>query len=393
MALTNPKVKQAKGRDKPYKLTDEKGLYLLVRPNGGKWWRFDYRFNGKRKTLSMGVYPDVSLKEARKRRDEARLQLTNGIDPGEARRAAKGAGKDTFEAIAREWLEKMRPKWVDSHYAKIGRRLEKDLLPWLGNRPIAAITAPELLDCLRRMERRGAIETAHRARVTAGQIFRYAIATGRAERDISADLRGALTAKAQRHHPSVTEPAEIGALLRAIDDYHGDHVTRCALRLAPLVFVRPGELRHAEWVEIDLEAAEWRIPSAKMKMNAPHIVPLSRQALAVLNELMPLTGKGKYLFPSVRSADRPMSENTVNAALRRMGYTKEQMTGHGFRSMASTRLNESQLWHRDAIERQLAHSERNNVRAAYNYAEHLEERRRMMQWWADYLDECRGLKP
>lgn len=337
----------------------------------------------------MGVYPDVSLKEARNRRDEARLQLANGVDPGEVRRAAKGVGEDTFEAVAREWLHKMRARWVDSHYTKIVRRLEKDLFPWLGTRPVNEISAPELLVCLRRIEARGAVETAHRAKSTAGQVLRYAIATGRAERDISADLRGALEAKAKKHHASITEPAGIGALLRAIEGYQGDHVTRCALELAPLTFVRPGELRHAEWTEIDMEGAEWRIPSAKMKMNAAHIIPLSRQALAVLDDLRPLTGRGKYLFPGVRTAERPMSENTINAALRRLGYSKEQMTGHGFRSMASTRLNESQLWHRDAIERQLAHGERNNVRAAYNYAEHLEERRKMMQWWADYLDDLR----
>ncbi len=389
MALTELKVKQARGREESYKLTDGRGLYLLVRPNGGKWWRFDYRYGGKRKTLSMGVYPDVSLKKARNRLDEARLQLADGIDPGALRRAEKGAGKDTFEAVAREWLQNMRADWVDSYYTKVVRRLETDIFPWIGFRPAGDITAPELLACLRRIESRGAVETAHRVKTTAGQIFRYAIATGRAERDISADLRGALKSRKKGHHASITDPVEIGALLRAIEDYQGDHVTRCALKLAPLTFVRPGELRYAEWPEIDQEAAEWRIPAHKMKMNAPHIVPLSRQALAVLDDLRPLTGRGRYLFPGARSAERPMSENTVNAALRRLGYTKEQMTGHGFRSMASTRLNESQRWHTDAIERQLAHGERNNVRAAYNYAEHLAERRRMMQWWVDYLDGLR----
>ena len=387
--LSEAKVRAARSKDKQYKLYDERGLYLLVHPSGGKWWRFDYRFSGRRKTLSMGTYPDVSLKEARIRRDEARIQLAKGIDPGEARKAAKGVGQDTFEAVAREWLQKMRAGWVESHYTNVVRRLEINVFPWLGRRPIGEITAPELLACLRRIEARGAVETAHRAKSTVGQVLRYAIATGRAERDISADLRGALEAKAKRHHASITEPAEIGALLRAIDDYQGDHVTRCALKLAPLTFVRPGELRRAEWTEIDMEGAEWRIPAAKMKMNEPHIVPLSRQALAVLEDLRPLTGRGRYLFPGARSAERPMSENTINGALRRLGYSKEQMTGHGFRSMASTRLNESQLWHKDAIERQLAHGERDNIRAAYNYAEHLEERRKMMQWWADYLDDLR----
>ena len=392
MRLTDTAIKNAKGRDRAYKLFDGHGLFLLVNPNGRKGWRLKYRFNGKEKLLSLGPYPEVSLAKARDRRADARKLLVDGIDPSVVKRAEKFArleqGTNTFEAIGREWFEKNSPRWSTSHRDRSKRLLEKDLYPWLGSRPIAEIDAPELLRVIRRIESRGAVDTAHRALQYCGMVFRYAIATGRASRDPSGDLRGALPPVQKRHHASIIEPKAVGALLRAIEGYEGHLVTRCALQLAPLVFVRPGELRRAEWSEIDMENAEWRIPADKMKMESPHIIPLSRQALATLSEIKPLTGGGTYVFPSVRSRQRPMSENTVNAALRRLGYTKEQMTGHGFRSMASTLLNE-QGWHHDAIERQLAHAERNGVRAAYNYAEHLPERRRMMQAWADYLD---GLK-
>ena len=342
--------------------------------------------------VSFGSYPEVSLAKARDRRKDARELVADGLDPSVVKRAEKFArleeGGNTFEAIGREWYQKHSPRWSKSHSDRSKRLLEKDLFPWLGSRPIVEIDAPELLRVMRRIESRGAVDTAHRALQYCGMVFRYAVATGRANRDPSGDLRGALPPVQKKHHASIIEPKAIGELLRVIDGYQGHLVTRCALQLAPFVFVRPGELRRAEWSEIDLEDAEWRIPAAKMKMESPHIVPLSRQALAVLDEIKPLTGGRTYVFPSVRSRKRPMSENTVNAALRRLGYTKEQMTGHGFRSMASTLLNE-QGWHHDAIERQLAHAERNGVRAAYNYAEHLPERRRMMQAWADYLD---GLK-
>jgi integrase len=291
--------------------------------------------------------------------------------------------------VAREWLNRHAPTWVPGHADKVSRILEKDVLPWLGKRPIREITAPELLTLLRRIEERGAVKTAHLARKYCGRAFRYAIATGHVDRDPAADLKGALSPTKEKHFASITEPKAVGALLRAMDAYAGSFVTRCALRFAPLVFVRPGELRKAEWSEFDLGAAEWRIPAEKMKMREQHIVPLSAQAVAVLRELHPLTGTGRFVFPNERSQDRPMSEVTVLAALRRMGYGKEDMTGHGFRSMASTLLNE-QGWHRDAIERQLAHAERDSVRAAYNYAEHLPERRRMMQAWADYLDGLRN---
>jgi integrase len=390
MPLTDSAIRNAKPKDKAYKLTDGSGLYLLISPKGGKWWRMDYRFNGKRKTLSMGVYPDVTLKSARDRRTEARKLLADGIDPGEIRKAMKVSQSDAngFEAVAREWWGKHEPNWSQTHSSRIMLRLEKDVFPWIGNRPIGKITAPEMLTVLRRIENRGALETAHRIHQSCGQIFRYAVSTGRAERDPSADLKGALPPTRQKHHASIIDPRKIGELLRAVDGYEGSFITRCALQFASLTFVRPGELRHAEWSEIDLDKAEWRIPAEKMKMRTVHIVPLSTQALAVLNEIQPLTGRRKYVFPGVRTNKRPMSENTVNAALRRLGYTKEEMTGHGFRSMASTILNE-QGWHRDAIERQLAHAERNSVRAAYNYAEHLPERMKMMQTWADYLDKLK----
>ncbi len=391
--LTDTATKNAKPKDKPYRLADEKGLYLEVKPNGSKYFRMKYRFDGKEKLLAFGVYPETSLKEARDKRDEARKQLAQGIDPSENRKAmkaAQAADGDTFEVIAREWHSKFSPNWTPEHGERILRRLEADIFPWLGNRPIREITAPELLACLRRVESRGALDTAHRAHQNCGQVFRYAVATGRAERDPCGDLKGAMPPVKDRHHASITDPKAIGDLLRAIEGYKGAYVTKAAMGLAPLVFVRPGELRQAEWAEIDLDKAEWRIPAEKMKMRDPHIIPLSTQAVAILRELHPLTGRGRYVFPSARTpnGDRCMSENAVLAALRRLGYGKEEMTGHGFRSMASTLLNE-QGWHRDAIERQLAHAERNAVRAAYNYAEHLPERRKMMQAWADYLD---GLK-
>ena len=400
MPLTDTAVRAAKPQAKTRKLFDGGGLYLEVSPAGGKWWRWKYRFGGKEKRLSLGVYPDVSLKSARERRDAVRQQLAADIDPGQARKAQKLAlaGADSFEAIAREWHVKFSPGWVASHGDRILRRFENDLFPWLGKRPVASIRAPELLPVLRRIESRGAVETAHRAMQNCGQVFRYAIATGRAERDPTGDIRGALPPPKERHHASIIEPKRIGELLRAIDTYEGFFVTKCALRLAPLVFVRPGELRRARWPEIDLDEAEWRIPADRMKMREPHIVPLSRQAVDILRELEPLTNRRvlsikpdapSFVFPSARSSERPMSENAVLAALRRMGYTKEEMTGHGFRSMASTLLHEHG-WNHQVIERQLAHAERNAVSAAYNFAEHLPERRKMMQALADYLDALKG---
>jgi integrase len=389
MALTDIQIRNAKPEAKQYKLSAGKGLYLIIAPSGGKWWRFRYRFGGKQKEMSLGIYPDVSLKAASLKRDKHRTDIGEGLDPLQERKLDKiykaTAGENSFEVIAREWHGKYKKNWSEGHAKTILTRLERDVFPWLGNIIIADVKAPDLLKVLRRIEDRGALESAHRIHQTCGQIFRYAVASGLAERDIAADLRGALPPTKSKHHPSVTEPTKVGELMRAIKGYSGQFTTACALKLAPLLFVRPGELRHAEWSEIDLDNAEWRIPAAKMKMSTLHIVPLSNQAINILKELRPLTGSGKYLFPSNRTRTRPMSENTVNGALRRLGYEKGEMTGHGFRSMASTILNE-QGWNRDAIERQLAHSERDGVRAAYNYAEYLPERKKMMQAWADYLD-------
>jgi len=392
MALSDIKIKNAKPREKAYKLADEKGLLLFVTPKGAKCWRLKYRFNGKEKVLALGLYGDTTLADARNKRDEARRLLANGIDPGlakqEKKQASRTAAENSFEIIAREWFAKFSPQWTPKHANRIMRQFEKEIFPWMGNYAIPNITPPQILSVLRRIENRGAIETAHRAQQTCSQVFRYAVATGRAERDVSADLRGALPPARKKHHASLVDPDAVGGLLRAINEYHGSFVTKCALRLASLLFVRPGELRHAEWNEFSFEATEWRIPAEKMKMRVKHIVPLSTQAIAILRELQPLTGNGKYVFPSERTLRRPMSENTINAGLRRLGFTKEEMTGHGFRSMASTLLNE-QGWNRDAIERQLAHAERNNIRAAYNYAEYLPERKKMMQHWADYLDDLK----
>ena len=391
MALTATTIKTCKPKDKAYKLTDGGGLYLLVSPSGGKWWRFDYRCQSKRKTLSMGVYPAISLKDARDRRDEAKKQLANGIDPAMVRKSQKHqqSQPNTFEAVAREWHAKFKPGWSDTHASRLLRLLERDIFPWLGSMPVSDVSSPLLLQTIRRIETRS-LDTAHRAMQNCGQVFRYAIATGRQQNDPTHALKGAIPPIRDNHFASITHPEQIGPLLRAIEGYKGEFITQSALRLGPLVFVRPGELRHAEWSEINLEIGEWRIPSEKMKMGQPHIVPLARQSIVLLTDLQPLTGTGQYLFPSVRSLDRPLSENTINAALRRLGYTKDEMTGHGFRSMASTLLNE-QGWNRDHIERQLAHAERNKIRAAYNYADYLPERRKMMQAWADYLDTLKAV--
>ena len=379
--LTETAMKAAKLRDKPYKLSDGRGLVLLINPIGTRLWRFRFRFEGREQMLALGSYPDVSLKRAREKLDECRRLVADGINPSSKRMAERAAGAETFEAVAREWFAKQEPNWAKSHSSKVMDRLEADLFPWIGSRPVGSITPPELLICLRRIEARGAIDTAHRAHQNAGQVFRYAVATGRAPRDPSGDLRGALAPVKKGHFPSITEPEKIGQLLRAIDGYQGGGVVRCALKLAPLVFVRPGEMRAAEWAEIDLAKAEWRIKAERMKARVQHIVPLSHQAVTVLEELHPVSGDTRYVFPSERTWMRPISENTVNAGLRRMGYSTDEMTAHGFRSMASTLLNE-QGWNRDAIERQLAHGERDAVRAAYNYAQHLPERRKMMQAWA-----------
>lgn len=392
MPLTDTKARNAKPKSKQYKLFDNDGLFLLVVPAGGKWWRFKYRFGGKEKLLSLGTYPEVSLAMARERRDEARRQVADGIDPSQARKALKTTQvqvENTFEVVAREWHSKFTPSWTPGHAATILKRLESNVFKWIGTRPILEVKAPELLMVLRRVESRGALETAHRIRAICSQVFRYAVATGRAERDPAADLRGALPPVKPNHHAALTDPDKVGGLLRAIDGYQGSCVTKCALRLAPLLFVRPGELRQMEWVEIDLEAAEWNIPAEKMKTRQPHLVPLARQAVEILHEIHPLTGAGRYVFPSARTPHRPMSNNAVLAALRRMGFAKEEITGHGFRVMARTILDEVLQVRPDFIEHQLAHAVRDPNGRAYNRTAHLPERRKMMQTWADYLD---GLK-
>ncbi len=392
MSLTDATIRNARPANKPRKLSDSGGLYLLLNPNGSRWWRLKYRFGGKEKGLSLGVYPAVGLKDARAKRDEMRRQLAAGSDPGQVRNAAKAAqtGSNSFEAVAREWIAKFSPTWAPSHSSKVIRRLERDVFPWMGGRPVGDITAPELLTVLRRIESRGALETAHRALRNSGQVFRYAIATGRAERNPAADLRGALPPVKTKHLAAMTDPHGVGALLRAIDGYQGTFVVKCALRLAPLVFLRPGELRKAEWAEFDLAAACWNIAGARMKMKNPHLVPLARQALAILRELHVLTGAGQYVFPSIRAASRPMSENTVNGALRRLGFSGNEICGHGFRAMARTILDEVLNVRPDIIEHQLAHAVRDPNGRAYNRTRFLAERRKMMQQWADYLDSVKA---
>jgi integrase len=387
--LTETRIRAAKASDKPYKLFDERGLHMLVTPQGGRLWRLRYWLEGREKLLALGAYPDVPLKRAREKREEARKLIADGIDPNARRKALREAPVDTFEAVAAEWLALQSKALSSDTMAMLGARLKSFLYPYIGKRPVGAITAQELLGTLRRIEARGRHETAHRVRALAGRVLRFAVATGRAQHDVAADLKDALAPVKSQNFASVTDPVRVGELMRAIDGYSGHPVTALALKLAPLVFVRPGELRAAEWSEFDLPNAEWRIPGVRMKMGELHIVPLSRQALAILDELKPLARGGRYLFPSLRTRDRPMSDNTINAALRRLGYSKEEQTGHGFRSMASTLLNE-QGFSPDVIELQLAHAERNKVRAAYNKAQRLPERRKMMQAWADYLDGLRA---
>lgn len=390
LPLTDTKVRQAKPGPTPQRLSDGDGLYLLVQPTGGKWWRFDYSHQGRRKTLSFGTFPEVSLALARERRMEARKKVAAGIDPSRERQEAREAAVQalTFGEVADEWLDRQKHVLAATTFEKATWMLKTLVGPWLGKRPIREIEPPELLTVLRRIEVRGKHETAHRTKQRCGQVFRYAIATGRAHRDPSADLRDALTPVRSEHRAAVTDPAQVGKLLNAIDAFDGTFVVRSALQLAPLVFVRPGELRRAEWSEINLDAAEWRIPAERMKMREAHIVPLATQALEILRELKPLSGHSRYVFPSIRTITRPMSDGTINAALRRLGYDSDQHVGHGFRAMASTLLNEMG-WPPDVIERQLAHAPRNKVRAAYNRAQHLAERRKMMQAWGEFLEALR----
>lgn len=393
--LTDKTIKALAPAEKPYKRSDEKGLYLIVRPDGARWWRFKYRIGGREKLLSLGTYPETTLKAARDARDAARAGLLNGIDPSAKRQATKTAKADTLEAVANEWFaagcpsKRRRSKAVsEGTVEQLRQRLKTYVIPYLGRWPLADVTAPELLKVLRRIEGKGNHETAHRVRSLVSGIFRFAIATGRAERDPAADLIGALAAVSTTHFAAVTDKKRVGALLRAIDGYQGQPAVMAALKLAPRVFVRPGELRGARWAEFDLDAAEWLIPAERMKMGREHVVPLPTQAVEILTELERHTGNGELLFPSLRHKDRPISDNTLNACLRSLGYGKEDQTAHGFRTIASTFLHELG-YDTLLIELQLAHRDKNAVRDSYNRAERLDDRRKMMQAYSDYLD---GLK-
>ncbi|MDR0776758.1 MAG: integrase arm-type DNA-binding domain-containing protein [Azonexus sp.] len=392
MALSDAKVRTAKAGQKPYKLSDERWLFLLVSPSGGKLWRVSYRFEGKQKTLALGSYPEITLADARHRRDEARKMLANGIDPGAAKKAQKAAkterAANSFEVICREWLESRRDTVEPAQSKKTLARMEKDVFPWIGGKPIADITAPDILAVLRRTDERGARYTAHRMRSEISRVFRYAESTGRADRDPCLSLKGAIPSVRTEHMPAITTPKEAGEMLRAFDGFRGTMIVKTALLLAPLVFVRPGELRQAEWSGIDLDRAEWRYHVSKTKTE--HLVPLSRQAVALLRELYPLTGTGRYVFPG-RDPQKPMSDAAVNAALRRMGFdTKTEITGHGFRAMARTILHEELHQKPEVIEHQLAHKVPDVLGAAYNRTKFIKERVAMMQAWADYLDKLKA---
>jgi integrase len=394
MAISDTTIKAAKPLpDKPYKLSDEKGLHILINQNGSKYFRLKYRFAGKEKTLALGVYPETTLKQAREKRDVARKQIADGIDPNENKKAVKESkaesAANSFEIVAREWGAKKVNDWDDKNN-RAKRMLERNIFPWLGNKPITDILPKDILTCLRRVEDRGTIETAHRTLQICGQVFRYAVATSRVDRDITPDLRGALPPAKGEHFAAITEPKQVAELLRAIDSYQGSLSAISALKIAPMVFVRPGELRAAEWKHIDFDAREWRYFVTKTKTE--HIVPLSIQAIAILQELQPLTGHGRFIFASERTprGDRCMSENTLNAALKRLGYGKDVMTAHGFRAMARTILDEVLGFRPDFIEHQLAHAVRDANGRAYNRTSHLAERHKMMQSWADYLDALKS---
>ena len=390
-------IETAKAGEKSRKLYDERGLYLEISPAGGKWWRLKYMFAGKEKRISLGTFPDTTLAMARAKRDEFRALVANAIDPGAQRRAIREAiqlaDANSFEVIAREWHTQRLATWSPDHAERVLNRLQKEIFPYVGALPISQIKAPALLAVFKRITARGLTETAHRARADCSQVFRYAVASGRAEEDPTQHLKGALPPVRATHFAAITDPKRVGALLRAIHNYHGDPTTVSALRLLPLVVTRPGELRHARWSEFDLALATWRIPARRMKMRREHLVPLSQQSIAILSGLEPLTryrgavagNDDPYVFPSLRSRDRPMSENTLNGALRRLGFASDEMTSHGFRAMASTLLHE-QGWNSDAIERQLAHAPSDETKAAYHRGEHLAERKKMLQSWADYLD-------
>jgi integrase len=375
MALTNAEIKRATPREKRYTMRDSEGLWLEITPAGKKTWKVRFKAQGREIKHTLGRYPDVSLKEARLKRDEIRLELVNH----------KSAPEGTFSALAEEWFERqVVPVRTHGHARTIRSRLDRLILPYLGDRPPVEINAPELLTILRRIEDQGHVETAHRVSQIVGQVLRYGIATGQARHDITADLKGALIPRKPEHFPTLTNPEKIGGLMRAIQAFSGSVIVRCAMLFQIYTAVRPGEMRKAEWKEIDGDL--WKIPAERMKKRRPHLVPLSSQAMDVLEEIRPLTGGGELIFPSIRSKTRPISDMTVNAALRRMGYAQNELTGHGFRAMFSTIANECQ-WPSDVIELQLAHVDKNSVRAAYNHAELLDKRRELLQWWGDWLKQ------
>lgn len=397
VALTDVAVRNAKPGPKPYKLGDSHGLFLLVQPTGGKLWRLKYRVDGREKKLAIGTYPEIGLGEARRRRDEAREAMAAGKDPAREKQRDKVRAKlnaeNTFAAITAEFCEKRKRDGQRAWAPATAKRCEyllSILCGSIGNMPIAEIEPADVLVAVRRIEGKGKLESARRTLQLAGSVFRYAVATARLKSDPTRDLKGALTSPTVTHYGAVIDPAGVGQLLRSIDGYEGQPITKFAMQLAPHVFVRPGELRHAEWSEIDLEGALWTIPAGKTKMRKEHVVPLSRQAIAILKDVQPLTGPSGYVFPSVRTRRRPMSDNTINAGLRRLGYATDEMTAHGFRAMASTLLNESGKWNPDAIERALAHGDTDKVRAAYHRGAHWKERVAMAQWWSDYLDDLRN---
>jgi len=396
MPLTDVAIRNAKPREKPYKVGDTLGLFLLVQPSGGKLWRVKYRIDGKEKKLAIGIYPQVGLAEARRRRDAARELVAAGKDPGREKQREKVRSRiqaeTTFDAIAAEFCQKRRRDGQKAWAVSTATRSEyllSLLKGSIGKLPITDIEPADVLIAVRKIERKGHLESARRTLQLAGAVFRYAVATARLASDPTRDLRGALTAPTVTHYGAIIDPARVGELLRAIDGYEGQPITKLAMQLAPHVFVRPGELRHAEWNEFDLEGALWTIPAGKTKMRKDHLVPLSRQSIAILEDLRILTGPDGYVFPSIRSRKRAMSDNTINAGLRRLGYSTDEMTAHGFRAMASTLLNESGKWHPDAIERALAHGDSDRIRAAYHRGAHWKERVAMAQWWSDHLDQLR----
>lgn len=391
--LSATEVEKAKPTDKPKFLFDGGGLYLEITTKGKKLWRFKYRILGKPKLLSFGSYPDISLLEARTKRQEARNRVANGIDPSDLRKASKKeqeAVETTFEIVAKEWFAKNEPIWSASHIRTVKSRLERDVYPIIGNRPIADITRGEVIALLRKVEGRGVIETADRIKMYCGQVFRYALNLEMIKFNPVSDMRDVISKREQGHHAAITDPKRVGELLRSIDEYNGSYVVKCAMQIAPMVFLRPGELRKAEWADFDLETGDWNIPASRMKMKQPHLVPLSKQVIFILKELQDLTGDGKYVFPCMRSKQRPMSDVAMLAALRRMGYSKEEMTTHGFRAMARTILDEVLGVRPDFIEHQLAHAVKDPNGRAYNRTAHLKERREMMQMWANYLEKIKA---